>query len=286
MNHLTNNLLKILWWVLLLSTFVLWLKFFLSNTNNPIDTPQSIILHSNNSEQPMKMEKISGFHLFGSSIITQANIGENSQETSLNLSVTGILASTDPQSGSAYISNNQGDEKKFSVGESVYELATLESVYEDHLILSRSNKQEKLSLQKNKIKTSPKKQYDSTKHQSAIQRINSHIKTGGKNWQETIDQQRLDPQKIAQIAKQIIPLQDSQGRISGLRVSALASNSTLLKQGLRSYDQIVAINGINVSSANMMNIASQLENSQSTQITVLRNGQKVKLQVNLNEIKK
>ena len=287
MNSLQNNAIRVAWWCLLLLIFWLWLSFFLSSDDSA--EPQSGIqlTQSQPAAQDFQVQRISSYHLLGSAAQpTPIITGGNSNETNLNLSITGILASTDPSLGTAYISNNQGEEKKFAVGEDVFGMASLSAVYNDHVLLLHNNKQEKLSLQKHKVDTSVNVDSGPGKDNTAARnRINSVIRGSNQNWQQMLDAQKFDPQKIANIVGNISPVQDAQGRINGLRVTSLSASSSLLKQGLRSYDQIVAINGINVNPGNIMNITSQLENSSSAQLTVLRNGREVQLNVNLNELK-
>ena len=286
MNSLKNNLIRVAWWCLLLLLFWLWLDFFLSS-NDGIEPPSGIQLtQQQNTTASPEPPKISAYHLLGSAVQTApiAALGSSS-ETSLNLSVTGLLASTDPELGTAYISNNQGEEKKFSVGDTVFGMASLSAVYADHVLLLHNSKQEKLSLQKDKINTTAQNKTSAKDNNSALTRINNSIR-GGDNWQRIMDAQKFDSQKIANIVGNMSPVQDAQGRINGLRVSSLSASSTLLQQGLRSYDQIIAINGIGVNPGNIINITNQLENSSSARLTILRNGREVQLNVNLNELKK
>ncbi|WP_395374733.1 type II secretion system protein N [Marinicella sp. W31] len=287
MNSLKNNLIRVAWWCLLLLLFWLWLDFFLSSDDG--NEPQSGIqlTQQQSATQNLTPPKISTYHLLGAAVQSApiAALGSSS-ETRLNLSVTGLLASTDPNLGTAYISNNQGEEEKFAVGDTVFGMASLSAVYTDHVLLLHNSKQEKLSLQKDKIQTTSQNQRTPKDNSSALSRINSSIRGGDKNWEQLLDTQNFDTNKIANIVGNISPVQDADGRINGLRVSSLSASNTLLKQGLRSYDQIVAINGIGVNPGNILNITNQLENSSSAQLTILRNGREVQLNVNLNELKK
>ena len=55
------------------------------------------------------------------------------------------MSSDNQDLGMAYIANKQGVQKKFKVGEKVFELATLKEIHADHVILSRNGKNEILS---------------------------------------------------------------------------------------------------------------------------------------------
>ncbi len=267
---------------------VLWVQFLLfpkhkSNAIEAVTAPPAQL--SNRAALP----KPSSYNIFGSSAVSQIPLSMLQAESSLNLIITGIFASNDPSQGRAYIKNTQGDEKKFKVGDEVFGLAKLEAIHEEHLILSRNGKREKMSLNKGhdlNTQTSRINQVDKTaklkKNASSSQRIANHIK-GGSNWQDVLNQQKYDPNKIARIAGNIQVVQDGQGQIAGLRVSQLTSGSDLMKQGLRANDQIVAVNGVEISYQNVLSIQKQLQSSSDVNVTVMRNGRKMNLNLNLSE---
>ncbi len=230
--------------------------------------------------------KPSTYHLFGSSSETEIPLDLLQGETSLNLIVTGIFASDDPAQGRAYIRNTQGDEKKFQVGDDVFGLAELAAIHNDHLVLKRAgNRNEKLSLSKGRIistSAKPKNDPAAANRIASSQRIANHIKKSS-DWQEMLDQQKYDPNKIAQMASKVSVVRDNQGQIAGLRVSQLSGSSELVKQGLRSNDQIVAVNGVEISYQNILSLQKQLESNADVNVTVMRNGRKMNLNLNLSE---
>lgn len=231
--------------------------------------------------------KPSSYHLFGSSTETEIPLSLLQGESSLELIITGIMASDDTEAGIAFIRNTQGEEKKFKVGDDVYGLATLDAIHEDYLVLRRNGgKQERLSLSKNRLSTSsqPKtstNQQDAQKTASSA-RIASHIKKP-EDWQQMVNGQKFDPNKIAQMASKVNVVRDGQGQITGLRVANLAGAGNLMNQGLRANDQIVAVNGVKIAMNNILELRKQLESSSSAQVTVLRNGKQLNLNLNLSE---
>ena len=71
-------------------------------------------------------------------------IEESAPETSLNLQIRSLIASTDPESSSVRLQLPDNSVKRFSVGDRVVNGVTLERILEDRVILSRSGQREVL----------------------------------------------------------------------------------------------------------------------------------------------
>ncbi len=271
-------------------TLWLWVQFILfpkhkTSALDAVTTPPTQLADS------VQRPKLSTYHLFGSSSVSEVPLDLLQAETSLDLIITGIIASTDPEQGLAYIRNRQGDEKKFKVGDDVFGLAKVAEIHAGYLLLSRGGgKQEKLSLSKgyalNTTTAQPRRGDGATtasEKAAAKQRITNHINKSAA-WQDAVNQQKFDPNKIAKIVNNISVVKDGQGKVAGLRVSQLSSGSELVKQGLRANDQIVSVNGVDISYQNILTLQSQLQNSSSVNVTVMRNGRKMNLNLNLSEL--
>lgn len=262
-----------------------WVQFILfpKHKNNEIE---AVTAPPSNLPAQIARPQPSSYHLFGSSTETEIPLSLIQGETSLDLIITGIMASNDPEAGMAFIRNRQGEEKKFKVGDDVFGLATLDAIHEDHLLLRRSGKLEKLSLSKNRLSTlnkpAPKNNQQDAQKAASSSRIANHIRKP-ENWQQMVDSQKFDPNKIAQMASKVSVVRDGQGQITGLRVSNLSGASDLVKQGLRPNDQIVAVNGVKIAMNNILELRKQLESGSSAQVTVLRGGKQLNLNLNLSE---
>lgn len=236
----------------------------------------------------VKQPKPSTYHLFGSSEITETSLAHLDTESQLNLILTGIMSSDDAKAGMAYIKTTKGEEKKFKVGDDVFGLAKLAEVHDDYLILSRGAKKERLSLHKGvgintDRRPASRKKKPETADEVKANNIRNFVKNSNQ-WQQTLNQQKFDPNKISNITKNLNVIQNSQGQITGLRVSTLSQNSALLKQGLQRNDQIIAVNGTEISTQNILNLRNQLDQASNAQVTVLRNGRKININVNLSEL--
>ncbi len=228
--------------------------------------------------------KPSTYHLFGSSEVTETSMAAYDTESQLNLILTGIMSSNDVTTGMAYIRTTSGEEKKFKVGDDVFGLAKLTEIHDDFLILKRGQKKERLSLHKGVgIDTNPQFNQKTNKtNDTQLNNIQNFVKKSD-DWQQTLNQQKYDPNKIAHIVNNINVLQNSQGQITGFRVSAMSDNNMLLQHGLKPNDQIIAINGTSINNRNLLNLRSELSKASSAQLTLLRNGKKINLNVNFND---
>ncbi len=272
--------------MLLALLVLLWVQFILfpkhkQNDIKAVTAPTSQLLPQ------IQRPKPSSFHLFGSSTVTDIPLDLLQSESSLDLIITGIFSSEDSSQGMAYIRNRQGDEKKFKVGEDIFGVAVLDAIYDDYLILRRGGgKKEKLSLSKNRIQsTAPAEQKKANiggQNAAASSRIANHINQSS-DWQEILNKQKFDANKIAKIASKVSVVTDGQGKIAGLRVSQISGAGALMKQGLRSNDQITAVNGVKISYQNILELRSQLEGSSDANVTVMRNGKELNLNLNLSE---
>lgn len=274
--------------MLLALLVVVWVQFILFPKHNQTDI-QAVTAPPTPLLETAQRPQLSSFHLFGSSTVSEVPLDLLQGETSLDLIITGIFASNDPDAGRAYIRSRQGDEKKFQVGDDVFGLATLDAIHEDYLVLKRSNnRKEKLSLSKgylldtNKTAANQNGRNKPAATTAQASNIRNHINTST-DWQEMLNKQKYDPNKIAKIVGNVSVVRNNEGQIAGLRVSSLSGSNALTKQGLRRNDQIVAINGVDISSRNVLTLQQQLQNSSTANVTVMRNGRKMNLNINLSE---
>ena len=99
--------------------------------------------------QEFPAEQLADLHLFGvageQETIDVMRIMD-APETRLKLSLKGIVSTDDSKQGYAIIQKPDKEEKHFKVKDSVFELATLEEIYIDRVILLRGGRYETLKL--------------------------------------------------------------------------------------------------------------------------------------------
>ncbi|MFK8011567.1 MAG: type II secretion system protein N [Marinicellaceae bacterium] len=268
-------------WIIIALILFLWVQFALfrdstedfdtRQTSNPMQINQVNV--ANNS--------IANFHIFGTAEklydipLTQA-------QTSLKLTLNGTMNQSDSSSGLAYISNVQGEQNKFKVGDKVFDNATLVEIHKTHVILDNRGKREKLSLPEKLANTN---QNNNTRNSGNKAAISKHLNGGNQNWQELMDKHRLDPNNISNIVNNVNLVTDQVGTIKGIRVSNLSAGAIDLgKVGLKKSDIITAVNGNKVSGKNLFEIGKTIQDNPNTVVTIQRNGKVHNIQININDL--
>jgi type II secretion system protein C len=272
-------------WLIIGLIIVLWVQFFLKDNNEFNYISSQNLSTVNTIQSSTNSGSIEQYHIFGSAQQLY-DIPLNQGNTSLELILNGTMSNADEKSGMAYISNLQGQQKKYRVGDKVFDLAVLKEVHKNYVVLNHNGKNEKLSLPENEIVTSftsiKKKNTDKKQTKPAfLKHLNGSQES---NWQQLMEQQKFDPNKISKIVSNISIVTDQTGNIHGLRVSNLAQGNMLKKHGLKSNDIITAINGEAVSSKNMLTIRKTLEQSPNATVTIKRNGKTQNIKINLSDI--
>jgi general secretion pathway protein C len=273
---------NIISWIVLALIVLVWVKALMKGADSSFET--GINVSSNPNKIELKSQgSIAQYHIFGSKEVLM-EVPLMQSQTNLDLSLSGTMSGVDKTQGIAYIANNRGEQKKFRVGDSVFELATLKEIYKDYVVLSHNGRNESLALSENTkvtTKVNPKNMNANQSSSSVLKHLNG---AQNRNWQEMIDQQKFDPTKVSAIVGNVNIVTNQMGQVQGLRVSNLADSDLLTKHGLQSNDIITAINGNKVSSANMLNIKQTLDQNPNATVTIKRNGQIQNIQINLSDL--
>lgn len=278
--------------ILLVLIVWVWAQVFLGQKAGGRQDLQNGVRVAGSSPILVNRKPVSEFHIFGSpEVLTEMPLSAG--HSSLQLTLNGTIASdnsSDSKLGLAYITNQQGVQKKFKVGEKIFDLATLKEIHSDHVVISRAGKREKIVLSdtRNIASTNNKSSNSAkTEAQKAAKKSNYLKHLNGpqnQNWQQTMNQQNFDPSKISSIVSNVNIMTNQAGQIKGLRVSNLAQDSVLTKLGLKSSDIITAVNGQAVSGTNMLSIRQTLEKNPNANVTIRRNGRVQNIQVNLTDL--
>ena len=263
----------------------MWAKFTLfENGSESFDGIKDISSYSvTNVNQ--NQGSIVQYHIFGSAEKLY-DVPLSQGQTSLDFTLNGTMSSTDATNGMAYISSASGVQKKFRVGDKIFDLATLKEVYKTYVVIQHNGANERLELsdsaQITQLTPKLKKPTQQSKTKAAyMKHLNGNQ---NRNWQQIMDKQKFDPNKISNIVSNINIVSNQAGDIKGLRVSNLANGDLLSKHGLKSNDIITGINGNPVSAKNMLTIRQTLEKSPNATVTIKRNGKIQNIQINLNDI--
>ena len=276
-----NQLSTIANWLMIGLIVLLWVKFSLSDGTNESFDRRSEMTQLTDIQNKQNTTSIESYHIFGSAKQLY-DIPLSRGETSLTFILNGTMSHVDTQTGLAFISNAQGIQQKYKVGDKVFEQATLKEIHKTFVVLNYNGRNERLSLPE-KIQVQTSRKNNKAKHEKSRADLSKHL-GGQKDWQTLMDEQKFDASKIANIAGNINLVVDQAGVIEGIRVSNLAQGNLLAKHGLKSNDIITAINGNKVTGANMMTIQKTLENNPNATVTIKRNGKLQNININVNNL--
>lgn len=271
-------------WIIIGFIVLLWLQFFFWDSSDSLPAAARGIKPLTNSQNSHNGDSIAQYHIFGSAQQLY-DIPLSQGQTSLDFVLNGTMSNLNEKTGFAYISNAQGIQRKFNVGDKIFNLATLKEIYKTHVVLQHNGKNERLSLPESTSVVTPNKTTKPTNNKTAKPSYLKHL-TGAKqrNWQQLLDQQKFDPNKIASIAGNIHMVTNQAGKIQGLRVSNLAQSNILKQHGLKSNDIITAINGNKISDTNILTIQQTLQQNPNATVTIKRNGKIQNVQINLDNL--
>lgn len=197
----------------------------------------------------------------------EATIKKDAPQTRLNLKLVGVVASSDPQSAFAVITNN-GKQNTYGVNEVVDGTrVTLKAVYNDRVIISNSGRDETVMLEGLKFSKSA---------QPTTQKSISNKAT----------KPNVDSSKLAEIKKKILAQPQSlfsyirlsqvkkDGEVQGYRVNPGKDRILFDSVGLKANDLAVAINGNSLTDPSVMaKLWAELSSATDFTLTVERGGQ-------------
>ena len=245
---------------------------------------------------PVPAQSIARWHLFGNTPFTPG-AATNAPATTLSLILRGTFANADPKSGIAVIADAGSGEHAYRVGEDVAG-AHLAAVYADHIVLDHEGAAETLVLPRdrnlapgdivqptpttvssrapgNPLAAGSARALSQAASGNAPQRV-----TAPRDWQQTVARLRDNPDELAKRV-QIVPVLDG-GKLTGVRLSAGSDAALMAQLGLRPGDIVTRVNGLPIDSfARGQEILSNLKDSSSVRVTVLRDGQSTDLSVGL-----
>ena len=172
----------------------------------------------------------------------------NLKETSLNLSLKGIIHESSGVKSMAIISKGQNETDVFKTNDMIIPGTSLHSVYSEQIVLNTRNGLESLKLPKEK--TGYSEEYKSPKKEL------TPLKEFGTNLADTI---RPTPYF-------------SSGKQLGYRVYPGSDRKKFMSLGLMSGDLIVNINGLKLDDPmKAMSIFQNIENDNQVTLTIIRN---------------
>jgi general secretion pathway protein C len=228
----------------------------------------------NRTNQDQAIRQVASAHLFGEMRDSTAPRTTKAPETRLNLVLRGVIAADPMTLSHAIIARGKnGKEEVYAVGDKMPGGVAVEEVHPDHVILNRGGQLETLQLLKDE---------DLGTIQSSSN--SSGFPASGTAEQKlvSIRQEILqNPTSFGDYALPVVVKRN--GKQLGYRLQPQQKGNELMQEvGLEANDVITEINGIKLDNPqNGIGALRQLSTANSVSITVMRNGNEVPLNIQL-----
>ncbi len=210
-------------------------------------------------------------HLFGNVLIDSPVDPASAPQTQMNLVLSAVFATSDPEKGMAIIGESAAAANVFSVGQAVRPGTRLHAVYADRVILDRGGKLEALALPKQslagvQIAQAPAARPAQSQFQENLRRIAEN-----------------NPSAFAEIVRPQPVFANGVQR--GYRVYPGRNRQQFAKLGLQPGDLVLAINGTPLDDPQRgMEIFNTMGTSDRVTVSVERNGQSQDLTLNTAQV--
>lgn len=244
------------------------------------------VISSSSGKSGVNIAKIQQLNLFGNAAAKPAEpVAEvtDAPETRLNLTLTGVVASSEQEAGTAII-ENRGSQAVYGLGDKIEGTnATLQKVYNDRVIIKNGVRNETLMLDGI--------DYDEANRRREMQ---------ARNRPEPEDELEEDTVELSDEALEAtaalrerpasftdfisISPKTEEGQLIGYQVSPGKEPELFKSAGLQAGDVITQINGLDLTDLQQSQEAlSELRNAQNIELTIIRDGSLTTLYLDLPE---
>ncbi|MDT0636207.1 type II secretion system protein GspC [Spectribacter hydrogenoxidans] len=209
------------------------------------------------------VSRIASYELFG--VKAQDDSADRSvidaPETRLNLTLTGIVSSDRNGRSRALIRSDRGDQKPYSVGDTIANGVKLHDIYYNRVILDRGGRYETLTLEQEKaegVERVAASEDVSNEVAESLADVRNELLENPSKMSEYV---RFRPHKVG-------------GELKGYRIYP-GSNRRLFQQvGLRPGELVTAVNGTPLTETRAaMNVLGNLAEADSLTVTLERGGE-------------
>lgn len=266
-------------------TWRLWPSPVLSETSSNVTAKTPKV---GTQAQALDLAKIKRLNLFGD--LDAQPVVENkvtdAPETRLNLTLTGVVTSSEQGQGAAIV-ENRGSQETYGLGDKILGTnATLKEVYVDRVIIRNGTANETLMLdgidyQQTQAKNRPKPSPIVSRPSSPAQSTQRHLTLSD----EAVDATRALQQQPANFTDFItVSPHSPEGQLKGYKISPGKKPELFNAAGLQTGDIITQINGLDLTDlAQSVEAMGELRQAQSLQITVNRDNELLTLYLDLPE---
>ena len=232
----------------------------------------------------VNIRKLQQLNLFGDAAATPKPIDStpitDAPETRLNLTLTGVVASSDKNASTAII-ENKGSQAVYGLGEKIEGTnATLQQVYSDRVIIKNGLRNETLMLDGIDYNEANKRRPQRTQRQPAAQRPKTQQLSEAAL--EATAALRERPTNFTDFIS--ISPKTNEGQLIGYQVSPGKKPELFQSAGLKAGDVIAQINGLDLTDMQQSQEAlAQLRNAQTLELTIIRDDSYTTLYLDLPE---
>jgi general secretion pathway protein C len=189
-------------------------------------------------------------------------------ETSLNLTLQGVLYSDDPQQAKAIIVGAEKKGETYRRGQTI-QGAVLQEILADRVILQRNGNQETLKL---------KKETTSSESSSPVSPAVSQPQTSLKDYRQQIIDKPANLSKVVRIKPS-----ETNGKLVGYELNAGNDPQIFQQLGFQSGDIVIKINDIPLDvPTQSFNALQQLSSAKMLKVDILRKGVPQAISIDLN----
>lgn len=254
------------------SALLIWTYYPLPDSPRiyiPTNLPGPTATETRKHSYTQQAELIAKAYLLGKPNVevVQQVVVEEAPETKLNYTLRGIYFSSDDRLSSAIIEIKPNKSQYFRLNDELDEKIYLATIEEDHILIDRYGKFERLNLQK-------KMPRDRTSNTDNLATLNSSSGGSPENTQLLRSYKKRyvnNPLALARRFQAIPVTQD--GKNIGYKLKALRGESLLKRLNFEENDVFVKINGIGLDKPfQALDAIKSLTTASNVSVTVLRNG--------------
>jgi type II secretion system protein C len=238
----------------------------------PTNLPGPTATEAKKRNYIQQAEFISKAYLLGKpdvEVVQQIAVVEEAPETRLNYKLRGIYYSKNDRLSSAIIEVKPNKSQYFKLNDELDEKIYIASIEEDHILIDRYGKFERLNLQK-KLPA----ERSAKSNLNSLSSLNASVSGSPENTQLLRSYKKRyvnNPLALARRFQAVPVAQD--GKNIGYKLKALRGESLLKKLNFQENDVFVKINGIGLDKPfQALDAIKSLTTASSVSVTVLRNG--------------
>lgn len=215
------------------------------------------------------------FHPAAAAQIAPLDIGEDAPETTLNLKLFGLRASTDLIAGSAVLQTPDRVQKNYQVGEEIISGVTLTSVSKDYIVLSQNGRLERLTFERGAESFLANVAPETSTQRARIPNPNFLARKKAPTAERFKPEDLLSSVTILPVAKD--------GVVTGYAVTPKYGNVDLSLFGLEPGDIITKIGAADLTQGRpeIGPLMASLSQAKSARLTIIRGGETIIVKVKI-----